>query len=595
VTRLPLHLIPRCSVRATAISALALASVLLAASGDVSYTDSDPRGTLLTAQAVLEHGTFALDAYPEAPSGYRVVERAGRRFYAYPPGTPIAALPAVAIARLAGLDMARSEDDDVVQRALAAISVGITAVLASLLAARWLPWPLATTLAGMLVFGTPVMSTMGTALWSTNLTVVASLFALLLVSTCGASCGGPVRAAAIGALLGFAFWCRPPALLLAGLVVLWMFGRAARSPAAERRSAIVSALALVAAVLVSLALLILMSRTTYGTWLPDYYIGARLAASDRFGTALLAHLVSPSRGLLIYAPAAVLALVAALLSPRRVLRVPLAALALAWLCLHLVVVSRFPHWWGGYGYGSRLLVDVLPAVFVFSCAAAAAVRGSSRHWRVLGLIALVPAGAAGIWINSVQGLFNSATATWNASPNIDGFPGYAFDWRLPQFLATEARLAERRRRHDRWLRAPLQPRVDYTARSTRLEFADWSSVEHVEGTALRRSVGRTPSVRFLVGEDTLRGAERMMLTLRVGAERPLTGHVWFNGQQVAHLTIRDREPEHYVIGIPRALVRTVEYDVLETNVVEWRGTREGEDTAILLWALRVQAGRRRAS
>jgi hypothetical protein len=589
------RLIHRRSVRATAVSALALTSALLVASGTVSYTDADPRGTLLTAQAVLEHGTFALDAYPDAPSDYRVVERAGHRFYAYPPGTPTAALPAVAIARLAGLDMARSGDDDKVQRTLAAISLGITAVLASSLAVRWLRWPLATTLAGIFVFGTPVMSTMGTALWSTNLTVVASLSALLLVSRYDTSGGGPVRAATIGALLGFAFWCRPPAFLLAGLVILWMFGRAATSASTERRSAIVSAVALSAAVLVTLALLVLMSRLIYGTWLPDYYIGARLAASDRFGTALMAHLVSPSRGLLIFAPAAALALVATLLFPRRVLQVPLAALALVWVCLHLVIVSRFPYWWGGYGFGSRLLVDVLPGVFVFSCAAAAAVCGSSRHWRVLGLLALVPAAAAGIWINSVQGLFNSSTATWNASPNIDRFPGYAFDWHLPQFWATEARLSERRRRHERWLRAPLQPNVDYTARSTRLEFLDWSTVEHFEGSALRRSVGGTPSVRFLVGDDTLRGAERMMITLGVGAERPLTGQVWLNGQQVAHLTIRSREPEYYVIGIPRALVRTIEYDVLKSNVLEWRGTLEREQTPLLLWALRVHAGRRRAS
>jgi len=571
------------------VSALALASALVAASGDVSYTDSDPRGTLLTAQALLEHGTFALDAYPDAPSDYRVVERAGHRFYAYPPGTPIAALPAVAIARLAGLDMARSGDDDKVQRALAAISVAITVVLAASLAARWLRWPLAAALAGVFVFGTPVMSTIGTALWSTNLTVVASMSALLLVSRGDASGGGPLRAAATGALLGFACWCRPTAILLAGLVVLWTFGRAATIAS---RSAIVNALALSAAVLVSLALLILMSRLTYGTWLPDYYIGGRLAASDRFGTALIAHLVSPSRGLLIFAPAAALAPIAALLSPRRVLQVPLAALGLVWLCLHLAIVSRFPYWWGGYGFGSRLLVDVLPGLFVFSCAATAAVCGSSRHWRVLGLLALVPAAAAGIWINSVQGVFNSATATWNASPDIDRFPGYAFDWRLPQFLATEARLADRWRRHERWLRAPLEPDEDYTAQSTGLEFVDWAAVERFEGSALRRSIEGTPSIRFLVGEGTLQGAERMMLTLRVGAERPLTGQVWLNGHRVADLTIRSREPESYVIGIPRALVRTIEYDVLQSNVLEWRGTLEPGKTPMLLWALRVHAGRR---
>ena len=553
------------------------------------------RGTLLTAQALLEHGTFALDAYPEMPSDYRVVERAGHRFYAYPPGTPIAALPAVAIARFVGLDMARSEDDHKVQRALAAISVGITAVLASALATCWLPWPLATALAGIFVFGTPVMSTMGTALWSTNLTVVTALSALLLLARGHRSCRGPGRSFAIGALLGFGFCCRPPALLLAILVILWMFGRAATSAAPERRSAIVSALALAAAVVLSPALLVLMSRLTYGTYLPDYYIGGRLAASDRFGTALIAHLVSPSRGLLIFAPAAALALVAALLSPRRVLEAPLAALAVVWVCLHLVIVSRFPYWWGGYGFGSRLLVDVLPGVFVVSCAAAAAVRRSSRHWQLLGLLALLATGAAGVWINSVQGLFNSATATWNASPSIDRFPGYAFDWRLPQFWATEARLRDRLQRHNRWLRAPLEANVDYTAASTRLEFLDWSTVEPFEGTAFRRSLGRAPSVRFLVNEEMLRGAERMLLTMRVGAERPVAGQVWFNGRRVASLVVRSRQPDTYVIGIPRRLVRTIDNDVLQSNVVEWRGTAEREDLPLLLWAVRVHAGHRRAS
>jgi hypothetical protein len=584
----------RFSARAVAVSALALTAALVVAFGHVSYTGSDPRGALLTAQAILQHGTFALDAYPDAPSDYRVIERAGHRFYAYPPGTPIAALPAVAIARLAGLDMARSEDDDKVQRALAAITVGITALLAASLASRWLQWPLATTLAGIFVFGTPVMSTMGTAFWSTNLTVVASFAALLLLSRWEASGGGPVRAAAIGALLGFAFWCRPTAILLAGVVTVWMFVRAARRPSAERRAAIVSAVALSAAVLVAVALLVLMSRLTYGTWLPDYYIGGRLAASDRFRTALMAHLVSPSRGLLIYAPAAALALLAALLSPRRVLRAPLAVLALVWLCLHLVIVSRFPYWWGGYGFGSRLLVDILPGVFVLSCAAAAAVADRSRRWRALGVAALIPLAAAGIWINSVQGVFNGATATWNLSPNIDRFPGYALDWRLPQFRATDARLAERQRRHERWLREPLQAHVDYTAGSARLEFLDWSIVEHIEGTPLRRSIGGTPSVMFLIDEGTLFGAERMMLTLAVGAERPLDGQVWLNGRPVAHLAIRSLRPEYHVIDVPRALVRTIEYDVLTSNVLEWRGATEGEKTPILLWALRIQAAGRRA-
>src|SRR4029450_691938 len=103
---------------AIAIAALALASAALADSGTVSYTGSDPRGTLLTAQALIEHGTFALDAYPGIPVNYRVSDAGRRKFYAYPPGTPLLSVPAVAIARLFGFDMARPEDDDRVQRVL---------------------------------------------------------------------------------------------------------------------------------------------------------------------------------------------------------------------------------------------------------------------------------------------------------------------------------------------------------------------------------------------------------------------------------------------------------------------------------------------
>jgi hypothetical protein len=580
IHRLPDRLHHR-SIRASAILALALAAAFLARSGSVAYTGSDPRGTLLTAQAIIDRGTFALDAYPQFPSSYRtVVDEAGHRFYAYPPGAPLIALPAVAIAQLAGLDMSRVEDDDEVQRIVAAISVGIAALLAFLFALRWLPWPLTTLLTAVFVFGTPVMSTMSTAFWSTNATVVVTLAALVLLARYDASTAGVRRSVAIGLLLGFAFWCRPPAFLLAALVMTWALLRAVTIRQPERRPAIVNAVSLACAAIAGPALLMAMSLLTYGTWLPDYYIGSRLAASDRFGTALVAHLVSPSRGILIYAPAAVLAVVAALRWPRRILRAPLAGVALAWVFLHLLLVSRFAYWWGGYSYGSRLMVDALPGVFVLLCAAAALVRDSAGRWQVLAVSALVFTGAAGVWINSVQGLFNRSTMKWNVVPDIDRFPGYAFDWHLPQFLSTEARLGERLRRHERWFRKPLDPGVEYTARTAQADFQDWSGE------------GETPSARFLIAEDTLRGADRMMLTLSLGAEAPLAGEVWFNGQQVARITLSGRGSEYHVVGVPRRLVRTVEYDVLKSNVLEWHPAEQAEATRPVLLALRVQAGRR---
>jgi hypothetical protein len=86
-----------------------------------------------------------------------------------------------------------------------------------------------------------------------------------------------------------------------------------------------------------------------------------------------------------------------------------------------------------------------------------------------------------------------------------------------------------------------------------------------------------------------------MLTLALGAERPLTGEVWFNGRLVATLTLRDPELGYYVLGIPRRHVRTLEYDVLESNVLEWHAAGERQDGPILLWGVRVHAARRRTS
>ena len=583
----------RGAIQAAAASIVAIISALVAFAGEVSYADSDARGTLLTAQAILEHRTFALDSYPDVPSDHRIIRIGARDFYAYPPGTPIAVLPAVAVARLAGFDMARWQDDYAVQHVLAAISVGVSAFLMTMLALRWVAWPLAAMLAAVFVSGTPMMSTMGTALWSSNLSVVLALGALLLMARCGGGRPDPLRAGAIGAMLGFAFWCRPPAFVIGGLAILWIVARAVQVPSVERRPALASTLALASAVIASPILLMAMSRVTYGTWLPDYYAGARVAASERFGTAVAAHLISPSRGLLIFAPIAALAAVAACLRPRRVLGAPLVPLAVTWLALHLVVVSRFPHWWGGYSYGSRLMVDVLPAVFVLIGAAAAAVQERSRLWRATGLVALVLAAASGIWINSVQGLFNPATKAWNAWPNIDLFPGYAFDWRAPQFLASDAQLDERMRRHEQWIRPALDANVHYPPASPRLELRGWSLVEPGEGSSPARAAERTASVRFLIGEPTLRATDRLMLTLGVAAARPTTGEVWFNGGRVAELTVRP-EPEYHVIAIPRSLVRTMEYDVLDANVLEWRATSGGGEAGFELRSLRVHAGRRRA-
>ncbi len=75
--------------------------------------------------------------------------------------------------------------------------------------------------------------------------------------------------------------------------------------------------------------------------------------------AIAGLLISPSRGLLIYSPFCVF-LVLGLLNMRREREVRFYTFAALVLFSGLVFLSMFPGWDGGWGYGTRLLVDILP-------------------------------------------------------------------------------------------------------------------------------------------------------------------------------------------------------------------------------------------
>jgi hypothetical protein len=115
-------------------------------------------------------------------------------------------------------------------------------------------------------------------------------------------------------------------------------------------------------------------------------------------------------------------------------------IALCWPITHLIVISRFPHWWAGFSFGPRLCTDLLPGLFVLLCLTIQQARATSA-WLLPLAIALL--GLPSILINTYQGLYNTATQHWNDRPNIDRNPRLLFDWRYPQFLATKARNVQR--------------------------------------------------------------------------------------------------------------------------------------------------------
>lgn len=201
--------------------------------------------------------------------------------------------------------------------------------------------------------------------------------------------------------------------------------------------------------------------STRGTPAPTYFLETDLAGSRIF-EALAGHLVSPSRGLIVYCPWLLLCVLVAL--SRRAGAdergwLPVAMLACA---AHLAVISRVNAWHGGSAYGPRLWTDLLPWFAVIASVALARLGlGGSQaagprapaaaRWLRWALVAALA------WSCAVHGVgaFSQRSWNWNgiATSRSARFER-AWDWRQAQFLSP-------------WLAIPEEVDPQEIPRSTR--------------------------------------------------------------------------------------------------------------------------------
>lgn len=402
---------------------------------------------LLLSHNLLTGDGFRLDRYFEPPLDparypgltetglpYQIHHRRGHYYYVFPPGTSLLSAPLLPPARLLGLSPLSSDgrydshgDRRLGKRIAALLCAGFVVMVFKLARLELTPaWSAAVAIAFAL--GSQVWSTASRALWSHTWLLLLSVLVVrqLLVWERG---DGRLQPIWLATLLAWGCITRPTAAVPLVAVALYVLVR-------DRRSILAYAIA----GLGWLALFAAYARQDFGSWLPPYYSPQRAGLST-LGEALAGNLVSPARGLLIFLPH-LLFLGYLLVRYRRSLpHRPLIVLGLVVVAGHWLLVSSVGQWWGGYGYGPRLMTDVVPWLVLLTILALRAWLDASGEGiplvsrRRVECVAVATLTLAALLING-GGALSKAANRWNESPTpIDRDPSRLWDWSDPQCLA----------------------------------------------------------------------------------------------------------------------------------------------------------------
>jgi hypothetical protein len=394
----------------------------------------DSKFTTAVSHYLMTEGTFSLP--PEfAPTARRegtyILQTVGGKTYHFFSDAPsVLNIPFVAAFERLGVASVAADGRFIRQserRILVFVAAFLAAVLCAvlfLIARLWLPPPWALGLVLAFAFGTQIFSVLSRAYWSHTWAVLLLATAILLLLTPRLEIR-PWVYVAIGSLLCWAYFCRPPLSLSIVAVTLFIF--------IQRRRYLPYFLV---TGLVWGALFVGYSLANFDSVLPPYFLSSHLRSGRLAGgilltsypSAMLGTLFSPGRGLFLYVPMFLLILVVAIRRWKWIPNQGLAVTALAVCTAHWQLISLFRNWWGGQCFGPRLMSDILPWFFVLGALCVASLLSAREagefHWTALKVTCLALVLAASVFVNS-RGALARETA--------DG--AGIWNWRYPQFMA----------------------------------------------------------------------------------------------------------------------------------------------------------------
>ena len=409
-------------------------------------TSFDSRWAIPTAMSIIEEGNADLSEYPqllERNNYYCIDQINGRPYSQFPVWTYMLSVPPVlvfdrivipALSSIPGINRRMSDhitetygpDADIetvylssdIEKVISSFYTALAVVFVYLAGTLFLRRGYAFSTALLFAFGTSAWSTASRALWMHGPTLMFLSLAVYLLLR--AERGSPGYVKFISIPLAAAFMIRPTnAVFLAGFTI-YIFLR--------HRKYLLSFLVWATPFAV---LFCVYNLSVYHSLIPHYFSVSRLGGTVVFFTAFSGNLISPGRGLLVYSPFLIFCFHGFYSGIKNRVYRGITILFSAFILCHLIVVSLFPHWWGGHCFGSRFMSDILPFAFFLMFLS---VDDLLKRKTLPGLSALVILSVLSIGIH-FSGSWHWAAYLWNTTPsNVDDHPERLWDWEDPPFL-----------------------------------------------------------------------------------------------------------------------------------------------------------------
>jgi hypothetical protein len=281
----------------------------------------------------------------------------------YGPGAALTAVPVLALLRLAGIGPLERRPEVLwfAVKAVASLLVAASAVVIYFTALRWAPRWAAVALMLLYGLGTGVWSTSSQTLWQHASAgfFLTSAVALLLNRSSAR------RACLAGVLLGLATVCRPTMALVAIVAAIHLAARDRRAFLALAAGGLPIALLLAAYNHHYLGSVVAFGQTEAARQIAQWKTGSAEVWQTPLHLGLAGLLLSPSRGLFVFSPWLAMALVGGVAAWRRPELVPFRWITVAAVAL-LVPGSIYFDWWGGWSFGYRHIVDIVPLLTFLS-------------------------------------------------------------------------------------------------------------------------------------------------------------------------------------------------------------------------------------